>query len=60
MGKTKSRAAAKNNKRTAKTTKRNVWAKKTSEGHQMTKNRPGEIDHINPKHALVLAIDSHG
>ena len=60
MGKTKSRAAAKRNKRTAKTTKRNVRAKKTSEGQQMNKNQPAEINHIDPKHALVSAMNSHG
>ena len=58
MGKTKSRASAKSNKRTAKTTKRNVRAKKISEGHQMSKNRPAEINHIDPKHALVSAMNS--
>ena len=40
--------------------KQNVQAKKTSKGHQMSKNQPEEIDHIDPKHALVSAMDSDG
>ena len=51
MGKTKSHTATKSDKRTAK---------KTSEGHQMSENRPAEIDHIDLKHVLVSAMNSHG
>ena len=47
-------------KETAKTTKQNVWVKKTSEGHQMSENWLAEIDHIDLKHALASVVNSHG